>query len=352
VLAAAPLPEVAAWINAAIAHERASALPARPDAGDPADLSDVRGQEYVKLALEVAAAGGHNVLLVGAPGSGKSMLARRLPTILPPLDEREALETSAIYSAAGRLDGEALVRRRPFRAPHHDISVPGLIGGGPVPPPGEISLAHNGVLFLDELPEFQRPALEALRQPLEERQVTIVRARASVRFPASFALVGAMNPCPCGYHGSEVRACTCDAQRVRRYRARISGPLLDRFDLQVYVPQVGFQELTADRAGEPSERVRTRVLAAREVQRDRLLGTALHSNAQLGPRDISRWCRLDPVSMHHLGEVVKRRGMTARGVHRLLKVARTIADLNGRDAINKIDLQSAIDFRVLDQEVL
>ncbi|HEY7956943.1 MAG TPA: ATP-binding protein, partial [Polyangia bacterium] len=277
---------------------------------------------------------------------------QRLPTILPPLDEIEALETSAIYSASGQLDGAPIIRRRPFRAPHHDVSVAGLVGGGPVPRPGEISLAHNGVLFLDELPEFKRAALEALRQPLEERMITIVRARASVRFPAAFALIGAMNPCPCGHYGSSVRACTCDLGRVRRYRARISGPLLDRFDLHVYVPQVEFAELTAAREGEPSSAVRARVLAARAVQTTRLAGTPLHSNAQLGPRDLSRYCRLDRASTAHLGDVVRRRGMSARGVHRLLRVARTLADLNGRDQIARADLQCAIDFRFLDQEVL
>ena len=352
VLAAASLQEVAGWLNGACELPRASHVPPVERPPISIDLVDVRGQEYVKLALEVAAAGGHNLLLVGAPGSGKSMLARRLPTILPPLDHDEALETTAIYSACGKLDGGGLVGERPFRAPHHDVSVAGLIGGGPTPRPGEISMAHNGVLFLDELPEFQRATLEALRQPLEERRVTIVRARASVQFPASFALVAAMNPCPCGYHGSPIRTCTCDHQRVRRYRGRISGPLLDRFDLQVEVPQVKFDELTAARDGEASSVVRARVLEARERQRHRVAGTTLRSNAELGPRDIARWCALDKLSMRHLGEVVQRRGLTARGVHRLLKVSRTLADLAGREAITRVDLQSAIDFRVLDQEVL
>jgi magnesium chelatase family protein len=350
VFAASSLPEVAGWLNGANELPRAAELPAGPSGFDVVDLSDVRGQEHAKLALEVAAAGGHNLLLVGAPGAGKSMLARRLPTILPPLDESEALETSTVYSAAGKLGGASLIRERPFRAPHHDVSVAGLIGGGQLPKPGEISLAHNGVLFLDELPEFQRAALESLRQPLEEREVTVVRARASVRFPASFALVGAMNPCPCGYHGSQVRTCTCLGKQVQRYRGRISGPLLDRFDLQVYVQQVDFRELTAERVGEPSSTVRQRVMAARAIQHQRLSALGLHCNAQLGPRQIARWCRLDAPSLQHLKQIAERRGMSPRGVHRLLKVARTIADLNGHDSIQRSDLSCAIDFRHLDQE--
>lgn len=270
---------------------------------------------------------------------------------MPPLDESEALETSTVYSAAGQLGGASLIRERPFRAPHHDVSVAGLIGGGSIPKPGEISLAHNGVLFLDELPEFQRAALESLRQPLEEREVTVVRARAAVRFPASFALVGAMNPCPCGYHGSQIRACTCSLQRVARYRGRLSGPLLDRFDLQVYVQQVPFRDLTAERDGEPSSCVRERVVAARALQRERLAGMGLHCNAQLGPRQIARFCRLDAPSLTHLKEIVDRRGISPRGVHRLLKVARTIADLSGHGSITRGDLSCAIDFRHLDQEM-
>jgi magnesium chelatase family protein len=215
-----------------------------------------------------------------------------------------------------------------------------------------VSLAHNGVLFLDEMPEFKRAALEALRQPLEDRTITIVRARAAVRFPASFALVGAMNPCPCGYHGSSLRSCICDGRAVRRYRGRLSGPLVDRFDLQVYVPQVELAALTADREGEPSERVRDRVLAARAIQRRRLAAVGLHANAQMGPRHLSRWCRLDGASSAHLDKLARKRGMSARGIHRLLRVSRTVADLRGEPSITRQHLQSALDFRVLDQEVL
>jgi magnesium chelatase family protein len=353
VLAASSLPEVAAYLRGEHPLPRIEELPPAESAqvGD-VDLAEVRGLEYPKLALEVAAAGSHNLLFIGAPGSGKSMLARRLPSILPPLDEDEALQTSMLYSAAGKLDGASLIRRRPFRAPHQDVSVAGLVGGGcGVPKPGEISLAHNGVLFLDELPEMRRVALEALRQPLEERRVTIVRARQAVEFPASFSLVAAMNPCPCGYHGSSVRGCICDLGRVRRYRGRVSGPLLDRLDLQVEVPQVNFKDLTAARDGEPSARVRERVIAAREIQRRRLAGTGLHANAQLGPRQIAGCCRLDAASESHLAKIVAKRGISARGVHRILRVARTLADLEACDAITRNHLQCAIDFRALDQEL-
>jgi magnesium chelatase family protein len=280
------------------------------------------------------------------------MLARRLPTILPPLNEDESLETSAIYSAAGLMAGAPLIRTRPFRAPHHDVSPTALVGGGQIPRPGEISLAHNGVLFLDELPEFRRTALESLRQPLEDRSITIVRTQASVKYPASFALVAAMNPCPCGYFGSSLRTCTCSSWAVRRYRARISGPMLDRFDLQVSVPQTDYQSLSDARQSEPSADVRERVMAARLIQQQRLKGSARHCNAQLGPRDISRWCALQPKTSTHLGKVVAKRGLTARGVHRLLRVARTLADLAGHESITHGDLASAVDFRSLDQEAL
>jgi magnesium chelatase family protein len=280
------------------------------------------------------------------------MIARRLPTILPPLDEDEALQTSMIYSAAGKLDGASLIRRRPFRAPHQDVSLAGLVGGGSgIPKPGEISLAHNGVLFLDELPEMKRNVLEGLRQPLEERRITIVRSRHAVEFPASFALVAAMNPCPCGHYGSIVRQCTCSSRRVQQYRGRISGPLLDRLDLQVEVPQVDYKALTEERAGEPSSTVRERVLAARERQRRRFAASGLHANAQMGSRQIGKWCRLEEASSTHLGRIVAKRGISARGVHRILRVARTIADLQGCESIQREHLQCAIDFRALDQEL-
>ncbi len=351
VLAADSLAEVANYlIGGAPLAAADGVVPAAPDSG--LDLTDVRGQEECKLALEIAAAGGHNLLLIGEPGAGKSMLARRLPTILPPLDDSEAIETTAIYSAAGKLNGISIIRQPPFRAPHHESSPASIVGGGTIPKPGEISLAHNGVLFLDELPEFRRASLEALRQPLEDRSVTVTRARAVVRFPAAFALVGAMNPCPCGYFASRARSCACDSGAIRKYRGRVSGPLVDRIDLHVQVPAVAFADLSSDREGESSEVVRGRVLYARERQRRRLAGTRMRSNAQLGPREITRYCRLDGDSSSMLGEVARRRGLSARGIHRTLRVARTLADLNGRDDIVRGDVQTALAFRVLDQEVL
>jgi magnesium chelatase family protein len=350
VLAADSLPQVAAWLRGETQLSRVAEPPDDSRIFDEVDLADVRGLEHVKLALEVAAAGSHNLLLIGSPGAGKSMLARRLPTILPPLDESEALETSVVYSAAGKLEGAPRVRRRPFRSPHHETTPAGMLGGGLIPKPGEISLAHNGVLFLDEFPEFKRPVLEALREPLEEGVVTIVRARHAVRFPASFALVAAMNPCPCGYSGSSVRACVCDLGAVRRYRNRLSGPLLDRIDLQVWVPQIPYSQLTAEREGDPSAVVQARVLEARQRQRRRFAGTRLHSNAQMRPRDLSRWCRLDEVCHETLGELARRRGLSARAVHRTIRVARTIADLEGSEAVLRSHLLLAVDFRALDQE--
>lgn len=350
VLAAESLPEVAAFLAGHRELRRAQPVPMNGPPAERLDLRDVRGLEYVKLALEVAAAGGHNLLLLGAPGSGKSMLARRLPTILPPLNDEEALETTAVYSAAGKLHGASLIRHRPFRAPHHAVSLAGFIGGGSLPRPGEVSLAHNGVLFLDELPEFKRNVLESLRQPLEERSITLVRARTQVRFPAAFALIAAMNPCPCGFSGSSLRSCTCDLGSLRRYRARLSGPLIDRLDLHVYVPHVGYEELTSSRDGEESDGVRSRVVQARELQRRRLQATGLHANGQLGPAEIERWCRPDPACRAQLGRLVARGKLTPRGVHRALRVARTLADLRGCEAIGAEDVKAAVEFRVLDQE--
>jgi magnesium chelatase family protein len=351
VLAADSLPEVAAWLRGEAELARVSEPPAGELDVEPVDLADVRGLEHVKLALEVAAAGSHNLLLIGSPGAGKSMLARRLPTILPPLDEAEALETSVVYSAAGKLGGAPRVRRRPYRSPHHEITVAAMLGGGAIPKPGEISLAHNGVLFLDELPEFKRPVLEALREPLEDGVVTIVRARTAVRFPASFSLVAAMNPCPCGYANSLVRSCVCDLGTVRRYRGRLSGPLLDRFDLQVWVPQIPYKDLSSERDGDASTLVQSRVIAARERQRRRFAGTTLHSNAQMRIRELQRWCRLDEASNEALALLAEKRRLSARAVHRTLRVARTVADLDGDDAISRQHLLRAIDFRALDQEV-
>jgi magnesium chelatase family protein len=315
------------------------------------DFSEVRGQEHVKRAMEVAAAGSHNIIMVGPPGSGKTMLARRIPTILPPLSLDEALETTKIHSVAGMLGANrSLIATRPFRAPHHTISDAGLIGGGSTPKPGEVSLAHNGVLFMDELPEFRRNVLEVLRQPLEDGHVTISRAVMSLTYPARLMLAAAMNPCPCGHYGDPQRSCSCSPQMVRRYLARVSGPLLDRIDLHVEVPAVPFREL-ADRApGETSEAVRARVAAARDLQRHRFSETeGVHANAHMGARHIRRHCQVGEEGERLLRSAVTRLGFSARAYHRILKIARTVADLDGSETIGTPHLAEAIQYRSLDR---
>jgi magnesium chelatase family protein len=315
------------------------------------DFADVKGQEHAKRALEIAAAGAHNVLMVGPPGSGKTMLARRLPSILPPLTLDEALETTKIHSVAGMLvPGQALVATRPFRAPHHTISDAGLIGGGSTPRPGEVSLAHHGVLFMDELPEFRRNVLEVMRQPLEDAEVTISRAAVSLTYPARFMLAAAMNPCPCGFHGDAQRRCTCAPQAVQKYLGRVSGPLLDRIDLHVEVPAVRYRDLSDGRLGEPSEAIRERVLRARDRQRQRLAGRpTIHANAHMGAREIREFCRVDEASDALLRTAISRLGLSARAYHRILKIALTLADLEGSAEIGTAHVAEAIQYRSLDR---
>lgn len=315
------------------------------------DLADVKGQQHVKRALEVAAAGAHNMLLIGPPGSGKSLMARRLPSILPDMGLAEAIETSKIHSIAGLLHrDQALVATRPFRAPHHSTSDAGLIGGGTIPGPGEVSLAHNGVLFLDELPEFRRSVLEVLRQPLEDAQVTIARAAMTLTFPARFMLATAMNPCPCGYSTDPQRACHCSTQQLQRYAGRISGPLLDRIDIHIEVPPVHYADLASTAATEPSAAVRARVNAARQRQRVRFAGTAIPHNAAMGVRNIRQYCRLDAAGERLLEQAMYRFGLSARAHDRIRKVARTIADLAGADDIGVEHLSEAVQYRTLDRQ--
>jgi magnesium chelatase family protein len=310
------------------------------------DFSEVKGQEHVKRALEVAAAGGHNVLMIGPPGAGKTLLARGLPSILPKMTIEEALDVTRIYSVADQLPSDTpLIQTRPFRGPHHTISHAGLVGGGTWPRPGEISLAHRGVLFLDELPEFGMRVLEVLRQPLEDKVVTISRARGASSFPANFMLVGAMNPCPCGYFGDPVKECTCSSAMVTRYQKRISGPLLDRIDIHAEVPRVEFEKLADDRLGEPSAKIRERVEAAREIQRKRFDGTQMTCNADMGPGDVRVFCPLDDSGKAIVRQAMSRLQLSARAFHRILKLSRTIADLNREDDIRTQHLAEALQYR-------
>ena len=310
------------------------------------DLAHIKGQEHVKRALEVAAAGGHNVTMSGPPGSGKTLLARSLPSIMPAITTEEALEVTKIYSVSGLLPQDTpLVMQRPFRAPHYTISHAGLVGGGRLPKPGEVSLSHRGVLFLDELPEFGHSTLEALRQPLEDKMVTISRARGSVTFPANFMMVAAMNPCPCGYWGDPVKQCTCSAGAISRYQKRISGPLLDRIDIFVQVPRIEYEKLVDLKLGETSEQVRDRIERARSIQMERFRGTRLTCNAEMSPVEVRGFCQVDEDAQGLLRAAMKQLALSARAFHRILKLSRTIADLSGSEAITSGHLAEAIQYR-------
>lgn len=347
----ANLSEAVAFLRAE--REIPPAPRAIPDSPPPdwIDLALVKGQAHARRALEIAAAGGHHLLLIGPPGAGKSLLARCLPGILPPLSFAEALEVSRIHSVAGLLSPDRpLLRWRPFRAPHHTISYVGMVGGGHgIPGPGEISLAHHGVLFLDELPEFDRKVLEALRQPLEDRRITVVRAGISVTFPAAFMLVGAMNPCPCGHFGDPLRPCRCRPHEIAQYRKKLSGPFLDRIDLFVHVPRLSKEELLGEGGGEPSEAARQRVSKAREIQAKRFAGKT-HTNSEMGPKEVKKFCELTPEAKGLLARAIERFALTGRGYVRTLKVARTIADLSGSDTIGAEHVAEALQYRAFPEE--
>lgn len=315
------------------------------------DFFDVKGQRAAKRALEVAAAGGHNALMVGPPGSGKSMLSQRMGTITPPMTLAEALESTKIHSVAGKIGTcGGLLTHRPFRAPHHIVSDVAMVGGGSTPQPGEISLAHNGILFLDEMPEFSRHVLEVLRQPLEERVIEIARARYSVRYPANFMLIGAMNPCPCGYRTHPTKECTCSASAVARYVDRISGPLLDRIDIHIEILPVDTESITAKRDGETSADIRARVMAARERQTARFEGTGIHCNAMMNPTMMEQYCAIDEPTRKNLARAMTSLGLSARAYDRILRVARTIADLAGAKNIESAHVDEAINYRSLDRD--
>ena len=341
-------------LNALFDHlmDRAPLSPAVPPEYDPeevlveTDFSEIKGQEHVKRALEVAAAGSHNLLMVGPPGSGKTLMARALPSILPAMTIDEELDVTRIYSVADLLPSDVpLIRARPFRSPHHTISHAGLVGGGNWPHPGEISLAHRGVLFLDELPEFSSKVLEVLRQPLEDKVVTISRAQGSLTFPANFQLASAMNPCPCGYFNDPTKPCTCSSTTVTRYQKRISGPLIDRIDIHMQVPRVEFAKLRDMRPGERSAEVRARVEKARERQRERFKGTPIASNADMHPPQIRQYCALDDACQALMKTAMRQLQLTARAYHRVLKLSRTIADLAGSEAITQVHLAEALQYR-------
>lgn len=315
------------------------------------DFADVKGQETVKRALEIAAAGGHNVLMIGPPGSGKSMMAKRLPSILPPMTFSEAVETTRIHSASGMMrDGDSLITVRPFRSPHHTMSAPSMVGGGRIPTAGEVSLSHNGVLFLDELPEFAKNVTESLRQPMEDGKVTITRTAGRLTFPSSFMLVAAMNPCKCGYYGSSSRRCTCRPEDIKKYLAKISGPLLDRIDIQVEVPALSFGELTARRDAEPSAAIRERVVTARKVAEERLKEDGLTCNAAMTTKEIKKYCVIDERAEGVLRSAFETMGMSGRGYDRILRVARTIADLDGKENIDVRHVAEAVRLRTLDKK--
>jgi len=310
------------------------------------DLAEIKGQEHVKRAMEVAAAGGHNIIMMGPPGSGKTLLARALPSIMPPMTSDEALEVTKIYSVSGLLPTDTpLMRQRPFRSPHYTISSAGLVGGGHWPKPGEISLSHRGVLFLDELPEFGHSLLETLRQPLEDKVITISRAQGSVTFPANFILVGAMNPCPCGYYGDPFRRCTCPAGLVSRYQRRISGPFIDRVDIFIEVPHIDYEKLADDRLGEKSDKVQDRVNAARLIQHQRFQGTKLSCNADMMPTEVREFCQAEESAQSLLKAAMKQLYLSARAFHRILKLARTIADLENAGIIKAHHLAEAVQYR-------